>query len=481
MRAGLRLRLLLLIGGLLIAAFVPLYFAVATYTTVALRQQRESHTQALARAVAGHVVEAVRQRRSEDLEPLLRAEVGGEGLEGLAVYDADGRPLARAGNSDALERLPKTLPGPRARTLDLSMPRGRALRVDVPFEGGAVVALLRTDDDASRVAPLLRLVALYTALVALALLVLAYYALTRLIVRPLDALGRAAERVAEGGKGLVLPPTDVPELADLGSSFRTMTERLLAEEDALRKKIDEVEQATEELKQAQEQLVRSERLASVGRLAAGFAHEVGNPIAALMGLQDLLLAGGMSEAEQRDFLGRMRKETERIHRILRDLLAFARPGATSDGAAPAPGRLEAAVYDVAALVAPQKAMKDVDLELDVFPDLPEVRLSHEQLVQILLNLVLNAADAVPDGGRVRVTAKPHARGVELSVEDNGPGVAPAVRDKLFEPFVTTKETGKGTGLGLAVCRGLIESGGGTITLDAAYQAGARFVLELPRA
>ncbi|HVJ14847.1 MAG TPA: histidine kinase dimerization/phospho-acceptor domain-containing protein, partial [Polyangiaceae bacterium] len=408
MRAGLRLRLLLLIGGLLIVAFVPLYFAIATYTSVALRQQRESHAHALARAVAGHVVEAVRRRPADELESLLRAEVGAEGLEGLAVYGADGRSVARVADGDSLERLPENLPGARARTSELMTPRGRAVRVDVPFEGGAVVALLRTDDDASRVAPLLRLVALYTALVALALLVLAYYALTRLIVRPLDALGRAAERVASGGKGLVLPPTDVPELADLGSSFRTMTERLLAEEEALRKKIDEVERATEGLKQAQERLVRSERLASVGRLAAGFAHEVGNPIAALMGLQDLLLAGGMSEPEQHDFLSRMRKETERIHRILRDLLAFARPGASSEAAPAAPGQVESAIYDVAALVAPQKAMKEVELELDVFPDLPAVRLSHEQLVQVLLNLVLNAADAVPAGGRVRVTAKPHA-------------------------------------------------------------------------
>ncbi|HVJ20487.1 MAG TPA: ATP-binding protein, partial [Polyangiaceae bacterium] len=98
-----------------------------------------------------------------------------------------------------------------------------------------------------------------------------------------------------------------------------------------------------------------------------------------------------------------------------------------------------------------------------------------------LNLVLNAADAVPAGGRVRVTAKPHARGVELSVDDNGPGVAPEVRDRLFEPFVTTKDVGKGTGLGLAVCRGLIEAVGGTISLDVIHAPGARFVIELPRA
>jgi signal transduction histidine kinase len=108
-------------------------------------------------------------------------------------------------------------------------------------------------------------------------------------------------------------------------------------------------------------------------------------------------------------------------------------------------------------------------------------LGREPLVQVVLNLVLNAADAVGSGGHVKVTAEPSPRGVRLSVEDDGPGVAASVRDKLFEPFVTTKEVGKGTGLGLAVCRGLVEGAGGTITLDDSVQKGARFVVELPRA
>jgi signal transduction histidine kinase len=470
---------LVLIGGLLIVAFVPLYFAIATYTTVALRQARESHARALARAVTGHVVDALRQRERGELASLLRAEVGAEGLEGLAVYDLHGQLLERAGEADAVTLLPRKLPATRERTSELTTARGRAFSVVVPYESGAVVALLRTDDDSLRVAPLLRLVGLYTGLVALTLLVLAYYALTRLIVRPLDELGRSAERVASGAQRLALPETNVPELHALGQSLRTMTERLIAEEDALRRKVEEVESATDRLKEAQERLVRSERLASVGRLAAGLAHEIGNPIAALIGLEDLLLEGGLNEIEQHDFLGRMRKETERINRILRDLLAFARPGSGAEGEVGAPGDVEAAVYDVAALVQPQKAMKEIELELDVHPELPLVPLSREHLVQVLLNLVLNAADAVGPGSRVRVVARPSSRGVELSVDDNGPGVAPDVQSRLFEPFVTTKEIGKGTGLGLAVCRGLVEAAGGTIVLDSAHQPGARFVIELP--
>jgi signal transduction histidine kinase len=139
------------------------------------------------------------------------------------------------------------------------------------------------------------------------------------------------------------------------------------------------------------------------------------------------------------------------------------------------------VADTAALIAPQKAMRDVELELAVPDGLPAVALGPEQLMQLVLNLLLNAVDALDGGGRVRVTAEPSATGVRLVVEDNGPGVVEAVRDRLFEPFVTTKEVGKGTGLGLAVCRGLVEAVGGSISLDAEFRSGARFVVELPLA
>jgi two-component system NtrC family sensor kinase len=479
-RAGLRLRLLLLLGSLLLVAFVPLFFAVATYTSLTLQRLRESHARSLGRAVAGHVAAAGQGRTSEQLMPLLRSQIGAEGLEAIGVYRPDGMPLARIGNPSAVEALPRSARPTHEATSDVSTSYGRALAVLVPNPAGAVVAIVRTDDDSAHTTPLLRLLALYTSLVGLALLTATYFALTRLIVRPLDALAHAAERVASGARRLAVPHTPVRELSELGRSLNTMTERLLAEEDKLRKKVDEVELATQRLKETQEQLVRSERLASVGRLAAGLAHEIGNPIAALIGLEDLLLAGGLTPEEQHDFLQRMRRETERVHRILRDLLAFARPS-RADLESRHPGDVEAAVHDTAALVMPHPALREVELALDVHADLPRVSLSREQLVQVLLNLVLNAADAAGAGGHIQIEARAAPGGVRLSVADDGPGVASEVQGRLFEPFVTTKEVGKGTGLGLAVCRALVEAAGGTIELDSSVPRGARFVLELPDA
>jgi signal transduction histidine kinase len=233
--------------------------------------------------------------------------------------------------------------------------------------------------------------------------------------------------------------------------------------------------------QAQDSLVRSERLASVGRLAAGLAHEIGNPIAAILGFQELLLEGGVSADEQRDFLQRMKRETERVNGVLRQLLDFARPAA--GGADQEDDKsitsVPAAVDHITALVRPQKAFSNVDLDVSLPEGVPPVAMGRERLEQVLLNLLLNAADTVPEsGGKISLSVTTVGECVRLLIEDNGGGIDPAVRNRLFEPFVTSKEVGKGTGLGLAVCRGLIESASGTIVAEDG-EAGARFVLTLP--
>jgi signal transduction histidine kinase len=278
-----------------------------------------------------------------------------------------------------------------------------------------------------------------------------------------------------------------------------MAESLIREEAKLLLKIEELTETTKRLTQAQAQLVRSERMASVGRLAAGVAHEIGNPIAAIMGMEELLLSGDLPPETQRDFLERMRKETERIHGVLRDLLDFARPEekASPGSGVPEPADVASVVRDVVALVGPQKHFRAVRVEPDV-GDVPLVLLPAPRLTQVLLNLVLNAGAAVAaakaaknesatdrgadkGGGRLVVRAREAEGRVRIEVEDDGPGVAAAMRDRLFEPFATTKDVGEGTGLGLAVCRGLVESVGGEIALDGSYEGGARFVVKLPAA
>jgi two-component system NtrC family sensor kinase len=220
------------------------------------------------------------------------------------------------------------------------------------------------------------------------------------------------------------------------------------------------------------------------------AHEIGNPIAALMGMLDLLLDGDQPEDVERDFLRRMRGETERIHKVVRDLLDFARPSSASTRAESgpvAPAHVASVAGDVLALVRPQRASHAIEFDLQIDGEL-RVVMSAAELTQVLLNLVLNATAAVTSngasgsgGGRVAVRAGAVEGGVRIVVEDDGPGVDPGVRDRLFEPFITTKGVGEGTGLGLAVCRGLVESAGGEIGVDPSFSGGARFFVVLPAA
>ena len=226
-------------------------------------------------------------------------------------------------------------------------------------------------------------------------------------------------------------------------------------------------------------------MASVGRLAAGVAHEIGNPITAIMGMHDLLSDKETSEETRIDFLRRMRKETERIHFVVRDLLDYARPeGPSSSMSGEASANVRDVVNDAIALVRPQKDWKEIALTNDIDADI-HVFLSPQRLTQIFLNLLLNAAAALGDSPnnaghavivRARISGNSRAR---IEVEDNGPGIPDDLREQIFDPFVTTKDVGKGTGLGLAVCKGILESASGRIFVDGAYTRGARIVLELP--
>ncbi len=485
-KAGLRLQIVLALAVLMVLSFAPLFFAVASLTRATVLGVREQSARALGRAIAAHVADARPDPRPGALARALAGHAGYDAVDAVCVFDRQGARLACAGAPATTGELKAPPPGASESASVVRGSSGRALEVLSPTGDAAVVTRVLLDDASDRGATLVRLVALYMMTFALALSVFSYFALTRLIVRPVEYLVAAADRVASGARTLRVPRSGARELIDLGTSVQSMTEKLIAEEAKLLLKVEELTETTQRLTQTQAQLVRSERMASVGRLAAGVAHEIGNPIAALMGMEDLLLDGDLPAEDQKDFLRRMRKETDRIHTVLRDLLDFARPDKQleSDGAPPPPADVRSVVGDVAALVKPQKAFRGVRVETDV-EGAPQVVLAAPRLTQVLLNMVMNAGAAIASGprkeGRVTVRARTQGDRVRIEIEDDGPGVDEAVRGQLFEPFVTTKDVGEGTGLGLAVCRGLVESVGGEVALDPAYVGGARFSVVLPSA
>ncbi len=469
MKIGVRVQIVVALALLLVVAFVPLNFAVARLSEVALGSAKREMAREVGRSVALRVQSA---ESNDGLDSELSNVV-----EAIAIYGEDGVLLRSSGVVTDLP--PNVTPG-RESVRDTRIEGDVSFLVVVPGPSESVATVVRLGVDSATTAPLVRLVALYSGVVALALLVFAYFAMTRLVVQPIDAISVGASRIAGGARTLDVPASRTREFAELTDSLTTMLTRLRANEALLLSKIEELTERSEELRQAQDSVVRAERLASVGRLAAGIAHEIGNPIAAILGFEELLLAGGLEKDEERDFLRRMKAETDRVHRVLRDLLDFAR----SKGGGPESereGRCSAVetIESVTALVRPQKHMQSKSLEVEA-AGRPAVAIAAERLQQVLLNLLLNAAHAAKD--RVLVTVTEEADVVVIAVEDDGAGLAPEIRGRLFEPFATTKEVGEGTGLGLAVCRGLVERARGTIAAeDGARLGGARFVVTLPRA
>ncbi|MFO0726736.1 MAG: HAMP domain-containing sensor histidine kinase [Myxococcota bacterium] len=296
---------------------------------------------------------------------------------------------------------------------------------------------------------------------------------SRLVLGPLRDLERAAEdpRIADP---IFQASDDAPdEVTALAQTFRRTVRRL----DEERRHIQAQHQ---ELEKMQDSLVRASKLASVGRLAAGVAHEVGNPLAAVVGYLNLLRRG-LAPEEQADVLERSQRELNRIHETIRKLLAYARP---DDGdEKPAPLATGQVIGETLVLLRAHPAVRSVQVVDLVEPkDLVDAVGASQPLGQILMNLVINAAQAaggVP-GAEVRIRRELTDKEVLLHVEDNGPGIPAALREQIFDPFFSTKPSSEGTGLGLAISRALAERMGGDLSLGDPAE-GADLVLRLPRA
>lgn len=312
---------------------------------------------------------------------------------------------------------------------------------------------------------------------AIVILAFAYAMFTFMVIRPLRAIGVATERAADGDLASPIGLLPRNEFGHVGQSFNSMLQRLENQRAELEKSLEELKAANRELKSTQESLIRSEKLASVGQLAAGVAHEVGNPLAAVSGFNELMLEGDLEESERQELLERSHEQLERIQGIVRSLLDFSREDAT---VTPRPIALPPVVDESHLLVSalPRARGKTVSIELG--DELPEVLGVHAQLGQVLVNLLVNALDAVEGAEEptVSVTAESHSDRVILIVSDNGPGIAKEHRQRIFDPFFTTKEPGKGTGLGLAICSRIIEGFGGELRL--AETESTRFEIVLRR-
>jgi signal transduction histidine kinase len=342
--------------------------------------------------------------------------------------------------------------------------------------------------------------------------------LRRRVLDPLASLVHGAESISRGQLDTRIEGGATQELARVSAAVNRMAERLIADQEKLTENIRSLNETNRLLTEARDAMIHAEKMASVGRLGAGVAHEVGNPLGAILGYLSLL--GRHASDSSLELVRSAEREAHRIDRIVRGLLDFARPRE----AVTQPTDVNGVLRDTLELVQTQGHFTQIQLTLALSDTDLIVSGDPYQLQQVLVNLLMNAAQALEDTsdpfieiatvGRPVQAPPPHTparrRGdppgidyshrrrlastprwpagdpdalsghiVELVIRDNGPGLAPELIDQIFEPFVTTKEPGKGTGLGLAVCARLVEGMGGVIHADNAPDGGAMFRVLLP--
>ena len=232
-----------------------------------------------------------------------------------------------------------------------------------------------------------------------------------------------------------------------------------------------------EIKRLEAQVRRTEKLAAIGRLAAGVAHEIRNPLSSIRGFAYLLGRGHGKETPEREYADVMVREIDRINRVVTDLLNFSRPMTLE----PESTMLPDLINHVVSLVSADAKNHGVEIHVDCEPGIPPMWLDPNQVTQALLNLMLNAVNAMETGGaiEIRASVSHESEGLKIQMEDNGPGIDPDLQEKIFEPFYTTRE--RGTGLGLAMVRKIAENHDGGVSVESPLPGktgGTRFNLFL---
>lgn len=285
--------------------------------------------------------------------------------------------------------------------------------------------------------------------------------IVRTISRPLQRITLAAVQVTEGNYGTQVDlRKSNDEIGLLANSFNEMSRKMSAD--------------IESLRSLNEKLARAERLAAMGTLAAGVAHEVNNPLASISSLVQMLRSQSADNAETREKLDLISTQIDRITRVTRDLTEFARVRPASRSEVDINEVIEASLR----LASFDSEFQKLELVKSLSSDLGRIIADGDQLQQVFLNLLLNSRDAMPLGGRLSITSARKNGEITISIKDSGAGISDSARTQLFDPFFTTKPAGKGTGLGLSVCYGIVSAHDGRIEVES-KSGGTVFNVILP--
>jgi len=329
---------------------------------------------------------------------------------------------------------------------------------------------------------------LYTACALLLIALLSWFFVWQVVGRPVKALQHGTEQLAAGALGYQIEVQSSDEIGELAHSFNDMSSQLKAEHSenvAWTHTLEQrVEQKTCELKRAHEHALHTEKMASIGKMAAVLAHEINNPLSGILTYAKLLRkwldhedGGNSRRTEIRDSLDLIASESRRCGDLVKNLLTFSRTTPMNLQATD----LNKVIHRSLRLVQHQLDLASIQVQPELDPDLPPVLCDGAQIEQVLLALMMNAIDAMPQGGNLWLVTKINRDegSVRIVVRDDGSGIPPEILPRLFEPFLTTKETGRGVGLGLAISRSILERHNGNIEVQSEVGRGTTFTVTLP--
>ncbi len=321
----------------------------------------------------------------------------------------------------------------------------------------------------------------FLGIAALGILLIIFFSihLAKRIANPLQRLEDISRKITEGDYDHEFKAKGPIEIEHLAGSLNTMARQIETEKRELEEWANtlerKVEERAEEMKKINAQLFRSEKLASLGKLAAGVAHEINNPLTGILTNSSLLLEDFDKDDPRREDVEVMVNETIRCREIVKRLLDFARQTKPQKRLA----NINALIDNIILLVRNQASFRNITIEKRLGDQLPELLIDPDQVQQVFVNIILNAAEAMAKGGRLEVVSQlsRDGRSIAVAFSDTGPGIPEAHRERIFDPFYTTKE--HGTGLGLSISYGIIEQHGGTISVESTVGAGSTFTIQLP--
>ncbi len=469
--------------ALLIYAVAPLVGALALVGYLALNsfekeveKQMQKDLELVARAVRLPLSYALEKDRTGSVMQALESVFSIGRVYSAYVYDEKGTEIATLGLSD-----PDPKPGRLTKLAAEGERRGEYGKIAgrevysyfVPLNdtGGRIIGLLHLTRRGRDFTEHLQSIRIKGALILIGLLLtlsaLVIYGHHRALGVHLRRLASSMSTVARGDRGHRFESRGPKEIAWLGANFNDMLNSIEQAE----KQLDEHRRSQYEL---QMQLRRSEKLAALGRLAAGTAHELGTPLSVINGKAQRALRDRSISTEHRQALEAVRDEVARMEHIIRQLLNFSHSTTLRHSIA-APARLASSAV---AAVDEEAKSNHTEVEIEGSAKAGPVEVDAVRVEQALINLLRNAVQSTP-GGNVRISWQRDRQYITFRVDDDGPGVGNEIRSKIFEPFFTTKPVGKGTGLGLSVVQTVAEEHGGMIDVEDSESGGACFKLSLP--